>query len=69
MVHINVVSAVASALLLALPANADGIYTKGSPVLQVDAKSYDKLIARSNYTSVSVDGFLTQGMTDSLADS
>lgn len=32
--------------------NADAIYTKNSPVLQVDSKSYDSLIARSNYTSV-----------------
>ena len=41
-------------LLAALLAvvHADGIYTKNSPVLQVDAKSYDALIAQSNYTSV-----------------
>jgi protein disulfide-isomerase A6 len=32
--------------------NADAIYTKNSPVLQVDSRSYDSLIARSNYTSV-----------------
>lgn len=32
--------------------NADAIYTRNSPVLQVDSKSYDTLIARSNYTSV-----------------
>ena len=36
------------------PAQADGIYTKNSPVLQVDAKSYDALIAQSNHTSVSL---------------
>jgi protein disulfide-isomerase A6 len=29
-----------------------GIYTKNSPVLQVDAKSFDKLINKSNYTSI-----------------
>lgn len=28
------------------------MYTKKSPVLQVDGKSYEKLIAKSNYTSV-----------------
>jgi protein disulfide-isomerase A6 len=41
-------------LLAALLAvvRVDGIYTKNSPVLQVDAKSYDALIAQSNYTSV-----------------
>jgi protein disulfide-isomerase A6 len=43
----------AVSLLAALPANADGLYTKKSPVLQVDAKNYDRLIAKSNYTSVS----------------
>ena len=41
-------------LLAALLAvvRSDGIYTKNSPVLQVDAKSYDALIAQSNHTSV-----------------
>ncbi|KAL9093954.1 MAG: hypothetical protein Q9165_003877 [Trypethelium subeluteriae] len=39
-------------LLLLAPASASGLYTKGSPVLQVDGKSYDKLIARSNHTSI-----------------
>jgi protein disulfide-isomerase A6 len=41
-------------LLTALLAvvHADGIYTKNSPVLQVDAKSYDTLIAKSNHTTV-----------------
>lgn len=29
-----------------------GFYPKSSPVLQVDAKNYDSLIAKSNYTSV-----------------
>lgn len=29
-----------------------GFYTKNSPVLQVDAKNYDRLIAQSNHTSV-----------------
>ena len=35
--------------------NADGIYNKNSPVVQVNAKSYDLLIAQSNHTSVSSD--------------
>jgi protein disulfide-isomerase A6 len=42
----------AASLLAALPVNADGIYTKKSPVLQVTGKNYDSLIANSNYTSV-----------------
>ncbi|KAF7588632.1 hypothetical protein BBP40_005443 [Aspergillus hancockii] len=41
-----------ASLLTALPANADGLYTKKSPVLQVDHRNYDKLIAQSNYSSV-----------------
>jgi protein disulfide-isomerase A6 len=51
MVHPKALTA-AAVLLLALPAAAD-IYSKSSPVLQVDARSYDRLIAKSNYTSVS----------------
>lgn len=43
----------AAALLLASPATAAGLYPKSSAVLQVDAKNYDRLIAKSNYTSVS----------------
>ena len=31
---------------------AEAIYAKNSPVLQLDAKSYQKLIANSNHTSV-----------------
>ncbi|KAI9779985.1 MAG: hypothetical protein M1835_004590 [Candelina submexicana] len=52
MVHTTSLSAAAAALLLALPASAGMMYTKGSPVLQVDAKNYDRLIAQSNHTSI-----------------
>lgn len=31
---------------------ADGMYSARSPVLQVNAKNYDALIAQSNHTSV-----------------
>ncbi|KAL4753633.1 hypothetical protein BDW72DRAFT_168248 [Aspergillus terricola var. indicus] len=41
-----------ASLLAALPVNADGLYTKKSPVLQVNQKSYNQLIANSNYTSI-----------------
>jgi hypothetical protein len=34
--------------------NADAIYTKNSPVLQVTSKNYDSLIAGSNHTSVCI---------------
>ncbi|KAL1843851.1 hypothetical protein VTJ49DRAFT_7202 [Mycothermus thermophilus] len=44
--------AVAVALLSALPSAQAGLYTKKSPVLQVDAKNYDRLINKSNYTSI-----------------
>ncbi|KAI1819889.1 thioredoxin-domain-containing protein [Xylaria intraflava] len=47
------VAIAAVAFLSVLPsAQAAGLYTKSSPVLQVDAKSYDRLIAKSNHTSV-----------------
>jgi hypothetical protein len=52
MVHASTIVAGAAALLLASPAAAAGLYHKSSPVIQVDAKSYDRLIAKSNYTSV-----------------
>ncbi|KAI1334598.1 thioredoxin-domain-containing protein [Xylariaceae sp. FL0016] len=42
----------AVALLSALPTAQAGLYAKNSPVVQVDAKNYDKLIAKSNHTSV-----------------
>lgn len=51
MVHTNSLAVAAAALLAALPVNA-GLYSKSSPVVQVDAKNYDRLIAQSNYTSV-----------------
>ncbi|KAF2723226.1 thioredoxin-domain-containing protein [Polychaeton citri CBS 116435] len=53
MVHINSLAAAAASLLL-LPSTclAAGLYTKKSAVLNVDARSYDSLIAKSNYTSI-----------------
>ncbi|RDL33324.1 putative protein disulfide isomerase-related protein A [Venustampulla echinocandica] len=51
MVHSTAITVAAAALLAALPVNA-GLYTKSSPVLQLDGKSYDRLIAQSNYTSI-----------------
>ncbi|KAL2863892.1 putative disulfide isomerase [Aspergillus lucknowensis] len=41
-----------ASLLAALPVNADGLYTKKSPVLQVNQKDYNQLIANSNFTSI-----------------
>ncbi|KAI1756848.1 thioredoxin-domain-containing protein [Xylaria castorea] len=46
------VAVAAVAFLSALPTAQAGLYPKSSPVLQVDAKNYDRLIAKSNYTSV-----------------
>lgn len=37
--------------------NADGLYSKGSAVMQIDGTSYDKLIAKSGKTSVGDAGF------------
>jgi protein disulfide-isomerase A6 len=53
MVHTSTLVAAAATLLLASPGAAAGLYTKNSPVIQVDGKSYDRLIAKSNHTSVS----------------
>ncbi|KAK2625425.1 hypothetical protein QTJ16_004737 [Diplocarpon rosae] len=50
MVHTYTLAVVAAALL-ALPVNA-GLYPKSSKVIQLDSKSYDRLIAQSNYTSI-----------------
>ncbi|KAJ5339885.1 hypothetical protein N7452_006613 [Penicillium brevicompactum] len=41
-----------ASLFAALPVQADGIYTKNSPVLQLNAQTYNSLIAKSNYTSI-----------------
>lgn len=51
MVQTSVFVAAAASMLLASSVEA-AMYTKNSPVLQVDAKNYDKLIRNSNYTSV-----------------
>ncbi|TVY56886.1 putative protein disulfide-isomerase [Lachnellula suecica] len=51
MVHTAALSFAAAALLAALPVNA-GLYSKSSPVIQIDGKNYDRLIAQSNYTSI-----------------
>ncbi|KAF2682519.1 protein disulfide-isomerase MPD1 precursor [Lentithecium fluviatile CBS 122367] len=42
----------AAVAALALDASAQSMYTKKSPVLQVDISNYDRLIAKSNYTSI-----------------
>ena len=51
--HHTSLCALAVGLLSALPGAQAGLYTKKSPVLQVDGKDYDRLIAKSNHTSVS----------------
>ncbi|KAL8883561.1 MAG: hypothetical protein Q9192_007101, partial [Flavoplaca navasiana] len=42
----------APALLFSAGAAADGLYPKKSSVLNVDGKSYDKLVAKSNQVSI-----------------
>ena len=51
MVYTGALTIAAAALLAALPASAS-LYTKNSPVIQIDGRNYDRLIAQSNYTSV-----------------
>ncbi|KAH7122147.1 hypothetical protein B0J13DRAFT_456172 [Dactylonectria estremocensis] len=41
-----------TAALAAVPVAHAGLYSKNSPVLQLNAATYDKLIAKSNYTSI-----------------
>ena len=43
-----------AAALLPITTNGQGMYSKNSAVLQVDAKSYNKLITKSNQVSVSI---------------
>ncbi|KAL2161737.1 hypothetical protein VTH06DRAFT_8299 [Thermothelomyces fergusii] len=50
--HHPTLCAVAVALLSALPGAQAGLYSKKSPVLQVEAKDYDRLINKGNYTSI-----------------
>ncbi|KAK2747522.1 hypothetical protein FQN57_002014 [Myotisia sp. PD_48] len=50
MLRTSLTALLVAAALEALPASA--LYTSKSPVLQVDAKSYDRLIAKSNHTTI-----------------
>ncbi|KAG4441053.1 hypothetical protein IFR05_003461 [Cadophora sp. M221] len=51
MVHTQALAVAVAAVLAALPVSA-GLYGKTSKVIQLDGKSYDRLIAQSNYTSI-----------------
>jgi protein disulfide-isomerase A6 len=51
MVHTTALLAAAAAF--ALNAHAESMYTKKSGVLSISGMDYDRLIAKSNYTSVS----------------
>ena len=46
------IKTLSAALSIVGLAHADGLYSKSSAVLQIDGKSYDKLIAKSNLVSV-----------------
>ncbi|KAF2146775.1 uncharacterized protein K452DRAFT_314999 [Aplosporella prunicola CBS 121167] len=52
MVCLKPLVAAAATLLLSAPVVAESMYSKSSPVVQVDAKNYDRLIAKSNHTSI-----------------
>ena len=58
----SVLNALCAASLVLGGVSADGLYTKSSAVLQVDGKSYDKLVAKSNLVSVSCDGSLEEDL-------
>ncbi len=61
--------AILASIFFIAAVNADGLYSKNSAVLQVDGKSYNKLIAKSNQVSVSIGttGSLEE-FTDSVVD-
>lgn len=42
----------AATAALVVNAHAESMYSKGSSVLQITGMDYDRLIAKSNYTSV-----------------
>ncbi|OCK84712.1 hypothetical protein K432DRAFT_432096 [Lepidopterella palustris CBS 459.81] len=52
MVHTAALVAAAASLLFTPSVYADGMYAKNSPVLQINGMEYDRLIAKSNYTSI-----------------
>lgn len=66
--HHQTLYATVVALLTALPGAQAGLYSKKSPVLQVDAKSYDRLIGKSNHTSVSQSLLCTKPSTGRYAN-
>lgn len=51
--HQQTLANAAAVFLAALPAAQAGMYSKKSPVLQLNSKNYDSLINKSNHTSVS----------------
>lgn len=50
--HQQTLLATLAASLAALPFAQAGLYSKSSPVIQLNGKSYDRLIAQSNHTSI-----------------
>jgi protein disulfide-isomerase A6 len=52
MVHTTALVAAATSLLLANAVKAEGLYSKKSAVLQINGMDYDRVIAKSNYTSI-----------------
>ncbi|KAF2186988.1 protein disulfide-isomerase MPD1 precursor [Zopfia rhizophila CBS 207.26] len=52
MVHTTALFAATASLLLSNTVQAEGLYTKNSGVLQITGMDYDRVIAKSNYTSI-----------------
>lgn len=50
---VRTASLLAAVAALTISAKAEGLYSKKSTVLQITGMDYDRLIAKSNYTSVS----------------
>lgn len=62
-------SAFATYILSAQVADADGLYTKASPVIQVTGKSYEKLVAKSNSVTVSSRKFSSHAFSTEYPES
>ncbi|KAF2468031.1 thioredoxin-domain-containing protein [Lindgomyces ingoldianus] len=52
MVRTATLAAATASLLLSNTVHAEGLYTKNSAVLQITGLDYDRVIAKSNYTSI-----------------
>jgi hypothetical protein len=58
----------AATAALALNAHAESMYSKNSAVVQITGMDYDRVIAKSNYTSVCTSPVYHQGPANNALD-